>query len=341
MNLITDLICDWEIADAFRELVGNREDIPDFPDLFQEVVRLDWNMFKLSGFEEYMRSGAEKGDVWCQYAWARYNDALNFQDNSADIAADYYAKAADGGVPDAIAFIARMLRRGEIGESNRGQYNNYLEKALEKGSTMALLFRLNDIVYGDNGQKADPREAYARATSIVEKAEAEGRHISPQFCTIAGKACEQLGRSLEAYTWYKQAFNSGDPKANFPMARLYGGMDEDGNIPGKDEFVEILRLGMAKDVPDAWLLPVYFADGQDYDEKQFLASCEKAFNLGESFGAYVLGEYFRTGGTAFEADRELAREWYGRGARLRDNFCIQAIAGMDEEDIKVSEEIYG
>ena len=200
------------------------------------------------------------------------------------MAIKYYRKAGEAGIVDAAMCLAHLWNEGAFGLVDRDKYKDGMQKAMDAGSEMAVLQNLRDRIWGYSGFPMEPRAVYEETTGFIEKAEAAKEDISPQFYTIVGCACEELGRSLEAYTWYKQAYAEGDPKACFKMAVLSGGLDDDGYVVRKEDFMKIIDDGIGKGIPDCELYPAFMISEEDrnWNEAESLRHLEKAFSMGES-----------------------------------------------------------
>ena len=215
---IRKLLREYKIKEAFLQIIDASPSDESDLRLYQRVLGINWNLFKLLDLADKMESGAEKGDPRLQYAWARFNDAVRPSPDSVQLAIKYYRKAGEAGIVDAAMCLAHLWNEGAFGLVDRDKYKDGMQKAMEAGSEMAVLQNLRDRIWGYSGFPMEPRAVYEETTGFIEKAEAAKEDISPQFYTIVGCACEELGRSLEAYTWYKQAYAEGDPKACFKMA---------------------------------------------------------------------------------------------------------------------------
>ena len=327
---IRKLLREYKIKEAFLQIIDASPSDESDLRLYQRVLGINWNLFKLLDLADKMESGAEKGDPRLQYAWARFNDAVRPSPDSVQLAIKYYRKAGEAGIVDAAMCLAHLWNEGAFGLVDRDKYKDGMQKAMDAGSEMAVLQNLRDRIWGYSGFPMEPRAVYEETTGFIEKAEAAKEDISPQFYTIVGCACEELGRSLEAYTWYKQAYAEGDPKACFKMAVLSGGLDDDGYVVRKEDFMKIIDDGIGKGIPDCELYPAFMISEEDrnWNEAESLRHLEKAFSMGESTGACFLGEYYHHGRFGFGKDLVQAWEWYRRGASLNNCYCYQAMADM-------------
>ena len=335
------LLREYKIQEAFLQIINApSSDDPDLR-LYQRALGINWNLFKLLDYADMMESGAEKGDTRMQYAWARFNDAVRPSPDSVQLAIEYYRKAGESGIADATMCLAHLWNEGAFGQMDRDKYKEGMRKAMEAGSEMAVLQNLKDRIWGNNGFDREPRAVYDEVTEFIEKAEAAKDDIPPQYYTIAGCACEELGRSLEAYTWYKQAYAEGDPKACFRMAVLAGGLDDDGCVIRKEDFMKIIEDGIGRGIADCELYPSFMISKEEQpcgpDIRRHL---ERAFSMGESTGACFLGEYYHHGRYGFVKDPVQAWEWFRRGAHLNNCYCYQAMANMILEGEASSEYDY-
>lgn len=332
------LLKGYRIREAFSQFIDVQPLDGQSLILYQRILGINWNLFKLHDSAAMMKVRAAEGEPVFQYAWARYNDAVRPSPDSVELAIEFYRKAEQAGIPDATMCLAYLWNEGAFGQVDREKYRTMMQKAVEAGSEMAALQSLRDRVWGNNGQKKEPREVYGQVTDFLERAGGSHQDIAPQYYTIVGCTCEELGRSLEAYTWYKEAYSAGDPKACMKMAVLSGGFDDDGHVIRVDDFMSIVEDGMAKGVADCELYPMYtipekaVAGWTDEQRERISADIrqhlERAFNMGESTGAFFMGNNYQNGLYGFEKDKEQAWIWYSRGAARNHCFCLQAMADM-------------
>ncbi|MGM9786485.1 MAG: tetratricopeptide repeat protein [Candidatus Cryptobacteroides sp.] len=309
--------------------------------LFQDILQDNWNLFLLRDRAESMRQGAESGDPLLQYAWARYNDALRPTPDSLATAIDHYEKSAKGGIPDATMCLAYLWLEGAFGLVDRQKFQKLRQQALDKGSIMAALSLCNDRIFGFNGMEPEPSLIYDKVTAYMEDSAKAGIPVHPRFRSVVGACCRQMGRNLEADSWYEEALTLGDPKACFQLAILRA-CDPDGNVIDPDEFQSVLDMGRDLNIPDAYMgLPFILTD-ELYETlppenrpditSELDVSLHKAIDLGEGFGAYFLGMYHYEGKYGFAQDYSEAWALFSKGAIMNNGPCYRQLAQMLLQD---------
>lgn len=341
INDIYRLIQGRKIEQAYDAVLGSGLGREVALSLFQQVLGINWNLFLLHDRAGEMKAGAERGDLLLRYAWARYNDAVRPSPDSVETAIEYYTESAEGGVPDALMCLAFLWKEGAFGLVDMSRFRKLRQEAVDKGSTMAVLSLCTDRVFGLNGEKADPRGVYDKITSYIGQSSEEGIYVDPRFHSLVAASCKELGRVLEADSWYSDALSLGDPKACFYLACLRG-TDRDGNFVDTEEFGNILAKGEEMNIPDAHMvMPLILTEelfeGLPQDERALVpstleSSLTTALALGEPLAAYFLGTYYYEGKYGFRQDFAEAWKRFSQGAILNYGPCYEMLAQMLLQD---------
>ena len=120
---------------------------------------IDTRLFKLTDEQiEDLDRMAKNGSGKAQYVLARYHLVVKPEDESIDMAHNLFVMAAENGVANAYAGLARMLILGYIDPESTDGYDTLIEKGIDGGGMMALKMQLEDIIYGRNGFNKDPKK---------------------------------------------------------------------------------------------------------------------------------------------------------------------------------------
>ena len=109
---VIDLIRSCKIEEAFRITATYIHLSAEARTILCQLLRSSHNIFLLSGYKDYIKQLADKGNPWMQYAWARFNDGTAPGPDSVTIAQEYYNKAVEAGISDARMCLAYMWRDG-------------------------------------------------------------------------------------------------------------------------------------------------------------------------------------------------------------------------------------
>lgn len=305
--------------------------------LFCQILRSKYNVYLTGIHPDTMKEGAEAGNVWMQYLWARYNDCVAPESNSGDIAGEYYRKAAEGGIADARMCLAYMWRDGDFGIVDRGRYERERDRAAAEDSHMAMQQTIRDITFGNGGFEADPGKALAMMCKFLQ--ESKDYYIDPQYYTLMGSVAQAAGKE-DAALWFEKGLDEGDPGACILYA-IEACFDKDYNITDTEKFEEIITRGqelMCAEAFEGIQLAVKQEAFENYDEElqkkvthSIKYDLEIAYRLGDATAAGLLGNNYYYGEYGFERDCGKAAFWLSRGAIHRDAMCYQLLATMIEE----------
>ena len=86
---IIELMRNCKVYESFTEIVKHLHYSNEAQALFCQLLRSRLNVFLLEPYKDQIRSNAEAGNPWMQYAWARYNECLMPEEDSIDTAEEY------------------------------------------------------------------------------------------------------------------------------------------------------------------------------------------------------------------------------------------------------------
>lgn len=187
---IIELMRNCKVYESFTEIVKHLHYSNEAQALFCQLLRSRLNVFLLEPYKDQIRSNAEAGNPWMQYAWARYNECLMPEEDSIDTAEEYYLNAQEAGIADARMCLAYMWRDGDFGIVDRERYCKERDLAATQNSHMAMQQILRDMTYGNGGFEANPRDA--RDTLCRFLLQSESFYIDPRYYTLMGDICEEV-----------------------------------------------------------------------------------------------------------------------------------------------------
>lgn len=325
---------------AYEYLVARVNNDPLAQFYFLQLFRPAWNLFLLKKYAENFERAAKNGYPYMQFAYARYHDCLRPCDDSNDIAREYYQKAADAGIADALMCMAFAWRDGDYGEVNREEYFRLRDLAAQQNSVTAHQQILRDRIFGNLDVPKDPRAVYTELERFFRTARENLTPFDPRYYRLMGDACCELGRKLEADTWYKDAIQAGDVTAYYWLILLRAG-DDNGNIIDFAEADQLVQPAISQLTADAYIVFQNYLNEDKYADLAPELQREAyeilneqlplAYELGEPLGATSLGLNYRFGNYGFPQDDEQAWNWFTQAAVLRESVAYTQMAEMIED----------
>ena len=242
-------------------------------------------------------------------------------------------KAKAGGVIDAEAVIADMIRYGELEKSDFARAKKLLEKSLAKGSEFAAKYHIENLLYGLCGTVEDPEAALEFIDNLLAKSD------NPMWYYYKGLAIERTDCLSAAKEWYNKALEWGVAEAIADYATAVG-FDDEYELEDQDAYEKILDEGCKLNNPMCKYLKARLQGAKWYDlpdendeEKEellddILDNLESAATLGLAEASLWLGHIYKEGLYDLETDLEQAWAWYEDGAQFRSGECYEAMYAM-------------
>ena len=242
-------------------------------------------------------------------------------------------KAKAGGVIDAEAVIADMIRYGELEKSDFARAKKLLEKSLAKGSEFAAKYHIENLLYGLCGTVEDPEAALEFIDNLLAKSD------NPMWYYYKGLAIERTDCLSAAKEWYNKALEWGVAEAIADYATAVG-FDDEYELEDQDAYEKILDEGCKLNNPMCKYLKARLQGARWYDlpdeneeEKDellddILDNLESAATLGLAEASLWLGHIYKEGLYDLETDLEQAWAWYEDGAQFRSGECYEAMYAM-------------
>ena len=327
------------IPDVYKALAPVVQDSEEAQELWLELLRSKYNLFRLKDFAEEMEAGAKAGNKWMEYAWARFNHAVRKESNWAQTMSDYYDKAEAAGIADATYYIAAAWRDGDFGLVNMEEYHKLINQAVDKGSHAAVMQRLRDMMYGNFGSPKDAHGAFEMIDKFVTDSEKSGEHMDARYYHLLADVAHLLGRNAIADQCYERALENGDISAWYWLTCLRA-CDEEFHVADFKLMQKMVSEGQAMLAPESYvglIMMVKEDDYKAYDKKlqeEFTEELKRqlpmAWALGEDLGAYFMGDNYYRGAYGFEKDNEAAWGWYASAAILGNSAAYLCMAEMIE-----------
>ncbi len=317
---------DDEYEEEFDEEILNNADI-------------DTRLFKFTPEQiADVKFMADSGSGEAQYVMGRYHLWVKPDDDSTDLAAEFFKSAAENGVGNAYAGLAQMLTFGYIDPEDFGDYDSLIEKGIEEGGMMALKMKLEDMIYGRHGYKSDPKKVIKFIEKdILGEDEDEVALNYPYFYVVLGDAYNKIGNKAKAVECYEQAVFSDMKEAAYQKnAVQLEGM----NPLAKEMFESVIDMDCDDDVPGCFTLRAQLL-GEKYEEqdneerketaKKIVEALEHDYKIGFGPAAARLGNIYYLGEYGLKRNMTYAWNWFYRGTLLEDADAFKGLAMMVKE----------
>ena len=276
---------------------------------------------------------ADEGNPQACFQKALVLLAWRDEDDWAKSAHKLLLKAKAGGVIDAEAVIADMIRYGELEKSDFARAKKLLDKSLAKGSEFAAKYHIENLLYGLCGTVEDPEAALEFIDNLLAKSD------NPMWYYYKGLAIERTDCLSAAKEWYNKALEWGVAEAIADYATAVG-FDDEYEMEDQDAYEKILDEGCKINNPMSKYLKARLQGARWYDlpdendeEKEellddILDNLESAATLGLAEASLWLGHIYKEGLYDLETDLEQAWAWYDDGAQFRSGECYEAMYAM-------------
>lgn len=282
-----------------------------------------------------LKAYAEKGNPHAQYALGRYHIIVQPEADSVEQAERMYTYAYEHGVVDAGAAMIGPLKYGMFGKIDVTRAKDLLEETLEKGSRLAAMKQLSNLMYGFDGVEQNHGKAL---TIINELIEMDGEDDVVWMAWKANALLDIYGAET-ALPYYEKAAKMGSLSAMYVLPYAVE-KDEDGEPLDKKAYLEVLKRGMEMECYDCFYQYAMTLE----DEEEVEQVLKKAVELGSPQAARFLGDYYRQVGDIEDAElREYYYQqawlYYSAGARYASKECMERMYDMaDEQVLLVPEE---
>ena len=305
-------------------------------DIFQDA-EIDTRLFRLDEEQiKQIQMMAEQGNGKAQYVLGRYHHIVKPDDDSTDKARELFDAAAANGVANAYASLAEMYMQCYFDVDDDDYYDKMIEKGMDEGSTIAIKMRLEDIIFGRNGYKSNPKSVIEMIENDILNDEEESERYA-QMYVVLGDAYNKIGNKAKAAESYEQAVFEGYKEAAYQKSAV---QLEGLNPMARSVYETIIDMDCDDEIPGSFVLRAMLLgdkyEEQDEDErketaKDIVTALEKGYKLGCGEAATRLANIYYYGEYGFARKMRWAWDWFYRGSLLEDADAFLGLAMMAKE----------
>ena len=289
---------------------------------------------------EQVKQAADKGNAYAQFAYGRYLIATNPDEQSKDLSLEYFGKAQQQGLPDAIAAISEAWQYGDFGIVDLLKAKQALSQAMQQQSEYAAFVQLKIMVLGDE-------EQLETALDVIDSLiELNARRETPfsQWHYFKGVALYTMDNINEAEKCLIYACNQGNIDAWLERAVYTGKFDENGDIVNKKAYFDTLREGTEHHNPEcrtllAWHSVVQFDEMPQREQTPELAQSiidelKECVRYGSKTACELLGDIYLNGWLGQDYDVDQAWRWYAQSAIWHCDTAYEKMYEMVHDHLK-------
>lgn len=332
---------EYKISEAFDYLFFPAHVDETARRLFLMIVNNYTRLFMLDKKQvAQLKDYAEQGYAVSQYAYARYLWARRPEADSLDLAKAYFKKAEKEGMGDALYCQALMLKSGHCGLVDREMVDTMIDKAMDEGSTMAVGYVTEGMIYGRNDKEADPQLAVNILKEWLNGNESDDiLVVDPMFYALLGNAYWKTGDYENGQSYLLKAINMGYIEAYGDYFFLNMELHDD------DDTAEILERGYDLGNVDCYLynatIDMNLYEKYPDSTGDIMHNLITAVEMGSSMAARFMGEAYYEGKYGFKKDNKQAWFYFTEGANRDDGESYYMLAVMIAEGdnpVEVSED---
>lgn len=269
---------------------------------------------------QQLKQAADEGNACAQFAYGRHLVVTNPDEQSKDLSLEYFGKAQQQGLPDAMAAISEAWQYGDFGIVDHSKAKQAVNQALQLRSEYAAFVQLKTMVFGDD----DQLETALAVTDALIELNAERETPYAQWRYFKGVAHCTMGDIEEAEKHLTFACNQGCIDAWLERAVNAGGFDENGDIINKKAYFDTLREGTKHHNPEcrtllAWDAVLQFDESQQHEQNPERAQAvidelKECTRYGSRTACELLGDIYLNGWLGQDYDVDQAWRWYAQSA---------------------------
>ena len=289
---------------------------------------------------EQVKQAADKGNACAQFAYGRHLIVTNPNEQSKELSLEYFEKAKQQELPDAIAAISEAWRYGDFGIVDHSKANQALSQALHLRSEYAAFIRLKTMVLGDDDQL---EKALIVIDALIEL-NAQREMPFALWHYFKGVAHCTMGDIEEAEKHLTFACNQGNIDAWLERAVNAGGFDENGDIADNEAYIKALREGAEHHNPEcrtllAWDAILQFDEHPSQERTPQLAQTiidelQQCTRYGSKTACELLGDIYLNGWLQLSPDVDLAWRWYAQSAIWHCDTAYEKMYEMVHDHLK-------
>ena len=269
---------------------------------------------------EQVKQAADKGNACAQFAYGRHLIVTNPNEQSKELSLEYFEKAKQQELPDAIAAISVAWRYGDFGLVDRHKAEQALTQALQQQSEYAAVEQLKNMVFGNDKQF----EKAIEVAGLLIDLNADCETPYTQWHYFKGVALYHMGNIEEAKKCITYASNQGNIDAWLERAVYAGGIGDDGYIIDKKIYFETLSEGAEHHSAEcrtllAWNAALQFDELPPQEQTHELAQeiideLKECVQYGSKTACELLAEIHLNGWLGQKCDVDQAWRWYAQAA---------------------------
>ena len=339
-HLIDEVYNEYFADDEDEE--EEEDDDEDEEELDEDIVddaRIDTRLFRFTEEQlENINELANHGNGEAQYVLGRYHQVAKPSDDSVDIALECYKEAIKHGVADAYAALAQMTMLGYTDAVDIEEYDNLVAKGIEEGSSIALMMKMEDMIYGNNGYKTDPKKVIKFLEDEILSDE-EDAFKYPYFYAVLGDAYNKTGNKAKAADAYEQASFADYKEVAYKKSSTHL---EGLNSMAKEMYEAVIDMECDDDLPGCFTLRAMLL-GEAYEKqdakqrkataKKIVEALEHDYEIGFDKAATKLADIYYLGEYGIARDVEKAWQWYYRGSEREDAAAFAGLATMVKDGL--------
>ena len=289
---------------------------------------------------EQVKQAADKGNACAQFAYGRHLIVTNPNEQSKDLSLEYFGKAQQQGLPDAIAAISEAWRYGDFGIVDHSKAKQAVNQALQLRSEYAAFSQLKTMVLGDDDQL---EKALIVIDALIEL-NAQREMPFALWHYFKGVAHCTMGDIEEAEKHLTFACNQGNIDAWLERAVNAGGFDENGDIADNEAYIKALREGAEHHNPEcrtllAWDAVLQFDEHPSQERTPQLAQTiidelQQCTRYGSKTACELLGDIYLNGWLQLSPDVDLAWRWYAQSAIWHCDTAYEKMYEMVHDHLK-------
>ena len=289
---------------------------------------------------EQVKQAADKGNACAQFAYGRHLIVTNPNEQSKDLSLEYFGKAQQQGLPDAIAAISEAWRYGDFGIVDHSKAKQAVNQALQLRSEYAAFSQLKTMVLGDDDQL---EKALIVIDALIEL-NAQREMPFALWHYFKGVAHCTMGDIEEAEKHLTFACNQGNIDAWLERAVNAGGFDENGDIADNEAYIKALREGAEHHNPEcrtllAWDAILQFDEHPSQERTPQLAQTiidelQQCTRYGSKTACELLGDIYLNGWLQLSPDVDLAWRWYAQSAIWHCDTAYEKMYEMVHDHLK-------
>ena len=289
---------------------------------------------------EQVKQAADKGNACAQFAYGRHLIVTNPNEQSKELSLEYFEKAKQQELPDAIAAISDAWRYGDFGIVDHSKANHALSQALHLRSEYAAFIRLKTMVLGDEEQL----ETALDATDMLIETNARRKTPFSQWLYFKGVALYTMGNIEEAKKCITYASNQGNIDAWLERAVYAGGIGDDGYIIDKKIYFDTLSEGAEHHSAEcrtllAWNAALQFDELPPQEQTPELAQeiideLKECVHYGSKTACELLAEIHLNGWLGQKYDVDQAWRWYAQAAIWHSDTAYEKMHEMANHHLK-------